>query len=54
MPRVIVHNSRRDELVEQVVNMTKSLSVGLGIEPTTFSANMGAMVTDGQRDRPVA
>jgi aldehyde dehydrogenase (NAD+) len=51
MSRVIVHHSRKDELVERAVNIAKSLSVGPGIERTEFGANMGAMVSEGQRDR---
>ncbi|MBW4985952.1 aldehyde dehydrogenase family protein [Mameliella sp. CS4] len=51
MSRVIVHESRHDELVERAEKVAKSLSVGPGIERTEFGANMGAMVSDGQRDR---
>ncbi len=51
MSRVIVHESRHDELVERAGKVAKSLSVGPGIERTEFGANMGSMVRDGQRDR---
>ncbi|WP_420859463.1 aldehyde dehydrogenase family protein [Marivivens marinus] len=51
MSRVIVHESRHAELVERATAIAKSLSVGPGIERTEFGANMGAMVSDGQRDR---
>ncbi len=51
MSRVIVHASRHDELVERAANIAKSLSVGPGIERQEFGANMGAMVSDAQRDR---
>lgn len=51
MSRVIVHESRHDELVERAVSVAKSLSVGPGIDRTEFGANMGSMVGDGQRDR---
>ena len=51
MSRVIVHESRHDELVERAAKIAKSLSVGPGIERSAFGANMGAMVSDGQRDR---
>lgn len=51
MSRVIVHESRHDELVERAVNVARSLSVGLGAERTEFGANMGAMVSEAQRDR---
>ncbi|MRU14501.1 aldehyde dehydrogenase family protein [Roseovarius sp. A21] len=51
MSRVIVHESRHDELVERAVKVAKSLSVGPGMERTEAGANMGAMVSEGQRDR---
>jgi aldehyde dehydrogenase (NAD+) len=51
MSRVIVHESRHDELIERAEQVAKSLSVGPGIERTDFGANMGSMVSDGQRDR---
>ncbi len=51
MSRVIVHESRRDELVERAKNVAQSLSVGPGIERTEAGANMGAMVSEAQRDR---
>ncbi|WP_297767758.1 aldehyde dehydrogenase family protein [uncultured Roseovarius sp.] len=51
MSRVIVHESRHDELVERATKVAKFLSVGPGIERTVFGANMGSMVSDGQRDR---
>jgi aldehyde dehydrogenase (NAD+) len=51
MSRVIVHESRHDELVERAVKVAKSLSVGPGMDRTEASANMGAMVSEGQRDR---
>ena len=51
MSRVIVHESRQDELIERAAKVAKSLSVGTGIERSEFGANMGAMVSDGQRDR---
>lgn len=51
MSRVIVHESRHDELVERAEKVAKSLSVGPGIERGEFGANMGSMVSDGQRDR---
>lgn len=51
MSRVVVHESRHDELVERAVSVAKSLSVGPGIDRTEFGANMGSMVGDGQRDR---
>jgi aldehyde dehydrogenase (NAD+) len=53
MSRVIVHESRHDELVERLVNVAKSLSVGPGAERTEAGPTMGAMVSDAQRDRAV-
>jgi aldehyde dehydrogenase (NAD+) len=54
MSRVIVHESRYDELVERATKVAKSLSVGPGIERAEFGANMGSMVSDGQRDRALS
>lgn len=51
MSRVIVHESRRDELVERLVVMGQGLEVSPGIGLPEFGANMGAMVSHGQRDR---
>ncbi|PSL22024.1 aldehyde dehydrogenase family protein [Shimia abyssi] len=51
MSRVIVHESRHDELVERAAKVAKSLSVGPGADRPEFGANMGAMVSQGQRDR---
>ena len=51
MSRVIVHESRKEELVERATKIAKSLSVGPGIERKEFGANMGSMVSVGQRDR---
>ena len=54
MSRVIVHESRHAELLERAEAVAHSLSVGPGIERTEFGANMGAMVSDAQRDRAVS
>ena len=54
MSRVIVHESRHDELVERAVKVAKSLSVGPGIDRAEAGLNMGAMVSDAQRDRAAA
>lgn len=54
MSRVIVHESRSDELLERAERIAKSLSVGPGIERAEFGANMGSMVSDAQRDRAVS
>lgn len=51
MSRVIVHESRYDELIERAATVANSLSVGPGIERPTFGPNMGSMVSEGQRDR---
>ena len=51
MSRVIVHEKQHDELVDRVTALAKSLSVGPGIERTEFGPNMGAMVSEKQRDR---
>ena len=51
MSRVLVHEDIHDEVVERAAGLAQSLSVGPGIERTEFGANMGAMISDGQRDR---
>ncbi len=51
MSRVIVHESRHDELVERISNVARNLSVGPGIERGEFGPNMGPMVSEAQRDR---
>jgi aldehyde dehydrogenase (NAD+) len=53
MSRVIVHESRHDELIERAEAIATSLSVGSGIARESFGPNMGAMVSDAQRDRAV-
>lgn len=53
MSRVIVHESVHDELVERLTTVANGLSVGAGIDRLEFGANMGAMVSHGQRDRAV-
>ncbi len=53
MSRVIVHESRHDEVVERAIGIAKSLSVGPGIERDETGATMGAMVSDAQRDRAI-
>jgi aldehyde dehydrogenase (NAD+) len=51
MSRVIVSDRVHDDLIERIVTMATNLSVGPGIERETFGANMGAMVSEVQRDR---
>lgn len=53
MSRVIVHESRAEEMVARAEKIAKFLSVGPGIERPEAGATMGAMVSDGQRDRAV-
>ncbi|PRY24202.1 aldehyde dehydrogenase (NAD+) [Aliiruegeria haliotis] len=51
MSRVIVHESRHDELVERIAEMAGALSVGPGIDRRDYGPNMGAMISLQQRDR---
>jgi len=51
MSRIIAHHDVHDEIVARSVALAESLSVGPGIERREFGATMGAMVSDGQRDR---
>ncbi len=51
MSRVIVHHSRKEELVERLSAMAEGISVRPGIELPEFGANMGAMISVKQRDR---
>jgi aldehyde dehydrogenase (NAD+) len=51
MSRVIAHDSIHDELVERMVGVAQSLSVKPGINQPEFGPTMGAMVSEGQRDR---
>ncbi|MEQ9259476.1 MAG: aldehyde dehydrogenase family protein [Roseovarius sp.] len=54
MSRVLVHESRHDELVERAVGVARALSVGPGIERGEAGPTMGAMVSEAQRDRAAA
>lgn len=51
MSRLILHKDIHDETVEKLISLANSLSVGPGAERTEFGANMGAMVSEVQRDR---
>lgn len=51
MSRVIVHEAVHDELVDRVSKIASGLSVGPGIDLPDFGPNMGAMVSEKQRDR---
>ena len=54
MSRLIVHADVYDEVVERAAALAKSISVGPGIERPEFGPNMGAMVSEGQRDQALA
>ncbi|WP_120504102.1 aldehyde dehydrogenase family protein [Sulfitobacter mediterraneus] len=51
MSRVIVHDSVHDALVDRMVGVAQSLTVTPGVEQPEFGPTMGAMVSEGQRDR---
>jgi len=51
MSRVIVHESVHSELLERLSAMASDLVVQPGIESPEFGSNMGAMVSEAQRDR---
>ena len=51
MSRVIAHESIHDELVGRIEKIAKRLDVGPGIDRPEFGENMGAMVSEAQRDR---
>lgn len=51
MSRVIAHDSIHDALVDRMVNVAKNLTVKPGMEQPEFGPTMGAMVSQGQRDR---
>jgi aldehyde dehydrogenase (NAD+) len=54
MSRVIVHSSRKAEFLERAEAVAKSLHLDDGINLPEFGNNMGAMVSDAQRDRAEA
>ncbi|WP_424976663.1 aldehyde dehydrogenase family protein [Dinoroseobacter sp. S124A] len=54
MSRVIVHESRADELIARAEAVAQSLSTGPGIDRAEAGPSMGAMVSEPQRDRAVA
>ena len=54
MSRVIVHSSRKAEFLQRAEAVAKSLHLDDGINLPEFGNNMGAMVSDGQRDRAEA
>ena len=53
MSRMIVHPAIHDEMIDRLEALATSLSVGPGMERMEFGANMGAMVSEKQRDRAV-
>ncbi|MGC6516451.1 MAG: aldehyde dehydrogenase family protein [Candidatus Puniceispirillaceae bacterium] len=53
MSRMIIHNDVHDEMIARLEGLATSLSVGPGIERREFGANMGAMVSEAQRDRAI-
>ena len=53
MSRMIVHPAIHDEIIERLSSLAQSLSVGPGEERREFGANMGAMVSETQRDRAI-
>ena len=53
MSRMIVHPAIHDEIIERLSSLAQSLSVGPGDERREFGANMGAMVSETQRDRAI-
>lgn len=51
MSRLIVHADVHDEVVERVADMARSISTGPGKERHESGPNMGAMVSEPQRNR---
>ena len=51
MSRVIVHSSRKAELLERAASVAQSLQLDEGMNLPEFGNNMGAMVSEAQRDR---
>ena len=54
MSRVIVHSSRKAELLDRAAAVATSLHLDEGVNLPEFGNNMGAMVSDAQRDRAEA
>ena len=53
MSRMVVHQDVHDEMINRLSGLATSLLVGPGIERREFGANMGAMVSEKQRDRAI-
>ena len=51
MSRVVVHSSRKAELLDRAAAVAQSLHLDEGVDLPEFGNNMGAMVSDAQRDR---
>lgn len=51
MSRVIVHDSRKDELVARAEAIATSLRPQPGVDSPEFGPTMGSLVSDAQRDR---
>ncbi|MEM8541118.1 MAG: aldehyde dehydrogenase family protein [Pseudomonadota bacterium] len=51
MSRLIIHENVHDEMLERITHIANDLNVGPGIALDEFGANMGSMVSEGQRDR---
>lgn len=54
MSRLIVPRMLQDEIAERAEALAQSLAVGPGVEWPVFGANMGAMISEKQRDRAAA
>ncbi|MFT5371938.1 MAG: aldehyde dehydrogenase (NAD+), partial [Lysobacterales bacterium] len=54
MSRLIVHEDIHDEVLERLISMTSGLSTGPGIDLDEMGPNMGAMISEKQRDNAVA
>ena len=51
MSRLIVHESIHDDVLAQVEELAKKIKTGPGQDYPTFGDNMGAMISEHQRDR---
>lgn len=54
MSRLVVHEKVYDEVVDLSNDVAKKMSVGPGIDRTEFANNMGAMISEKQRNRAVS
>ena len=51
LSRLVVHESRHDEVVDAVAELARSINVAPGNELAEFGNNMGPMISQKQRDR---